>query len=309
MSRLHAAVEDYLTLRRGLGFTVKGTRPLLADFVAFLDRTGAEVVSTDLAVAWATAPAGVDPIWWRQRLGTVREFARYLATIDPRTEIPSPDLLPARYNRLTPYLYSEADIAALMAAGQVLSPPLRAATYTTLVGLLTVTGLRLGEAIALDCGDLKTDTSTLIVRHGKNGRSREIPLHYTSLHALLAYRRNVDRAIPRPASPALLVSIRGTRLCSSAVHPTFRAMVQRAGLQPRGARCRPRLHDARHSFAVRALIGWYDDDDADVDAKLPLLSAFLGHANPASTYWYLQAAPELFSRVAGRLEHLLGQPT
>lgn len=308
MSRLHAAVEDYLTLRRGLGYAAKGTRPLLAGFVAFLDHNGAEVVSTDLAVAWATAPEGVDPIWWRQRLGTVREFARYLATIDPRTEIPAADLLPAHYNRLTPYLYSEAEIAALMAAGESLSPPLRAATYTTLIGLLTVTGLRLGEAIALDCGDVKTDTSTLIVGHGKNGSSREIPLHHTTLNALAAYRRNVERAIAAPASPSLLVSIRGTRLCPSAVHPTFRAMVQRAGLQPRGARCRPRLHDARHSFAVRTLIHWYEDG-ADVDAKLPLLSAFLGHANPASTYWYLQAAPELFSRVGQRLEQLLGEPS
>jgi len=305
MSRLDAAVEDYLALRHGLGFTLKGARPLLADFAEFLDRNGADSVTTDLAVAWATAPTGANPIWWRQRLGTVREFARYLATIDPRTQIPAEDLLPARYSRRTPYLYSEAEITALMAAARVLSPPLRAATYTTLIGLLTVTGLRLSEAIGLDCCDLRTDTSSLIVRHGKYGRSREIPLHHSSLHALLAYRRDVERAIPRPVSTSLLVSIRGTRLCPSAVHPTFRAIVSQAGLHARGTRCRPRLHDARHSFAVRALIGWYEDG-ADVDAKLPLLSAFLGHADPASTYWYLQAAPELFSRVAERLDHLLG---
>ena len=305
MSRLDAAVEDYLTLRHGLGFTLKGARPLLADFTAFLDRHGAETITTDLAVAWATAPTGVDPLWWRQRLGTVREFARYLATINPHTQIPPVDLLPARHNRRTPYLYTEAEITALMAAGQALSPPLRAATYTTLVGLLMVTGLRLGEAIALDRGDLKTDTSTLIVRHGKNGRSREIPLHPTSLQALLEYRATAERVIPQPPSPSLLVSIRGTRLCESAVHPTFAVMLTQAGLQPRGTRCHPRLHDARHSLAVQALIHWYDDG-ADVDAKLPLLSAFLGHANPASTYWYLQAAPELFSRVADRLDHLPG---
>lgn len=305
MSRLDTAVEDYLALRHGLGFTLKGARSLLTDFTEFLDRNGAETITTDLAVAWATTPTGVNPIWCRQRLGTVREFARYLATIDPRTQIPADDLLPAHYNRRTPYLYSEAEITALMVAAGALSPPLRAATYTTLIGLLTVTGLRLSEVIGLDCCDLRTDTSSLIVRHGKNGRSREIPLHHTSLHVLVAYRRDVERAFPRSVSPSLLVSIRGTRLCPSAVHPTFRAMVSQAGLQPRGTRCRPRLHDARHSFAVRALIDWYDGG-ADVDAKLPLLSAYLGHANPASTYWYLQAAPELFSRVAERLDHLLG---
>lgn len=305
MSRWDAAVEDYLALRHGLGFTLKGARPLLMDFTDFLNRNEAETITTDLAVKWATMPTDVNPIWWRQRLGTVREFARYLATIDPLTQIPADDLLPTHYSRRTPYLYSEAEITALMAAAGTLSPPLRAATYTALIGLLTVTGLRVSEAIGLDCCDLKAETSSLIVRRGKNSRSREIPLHDTSLHALLAYRRDVERGCPKLVSPSLLVSIRGTRLCQSAVNPTFRAMVVQAGLQPHGTRCSPRLHDARHSFAVRALIDWYEDG-ADVDAKLPLLSAYLGHANPASTYWYLQAAPELFSRVAERLDHLLG---
>lgn len=133
-------------------------------------------------------------------------------------------------------------------------------------------------------------------------------MHPTTVEALLAYRQQVVRRFPHPASPSLLVSIRGTRLCLSAVHPTFRELVDRAGLRPRGGRCRPRIHDARHSFAVHALIGWYEQG-ADVDAKLPLLSAFLGHANPASTYWYLQAAPELFVHVGERLEHLLEQPS
>jgi integrase len=306
MSRLDDTVEDYLALRHGLGFTLKGARPLLSDFTDFLDRNGAETITTDLAVAWATTPRGVNPIWWRQRLGTVREFARYLAAIDPLTQIPAEDVLPAHYSRRTPYLYSEAETTALMAAARTLSPPLRAVTYTTLIGLLTVTGLRVIEAIRLDCCDLRTATSSLIVRRGKNGRSREIPIHDTTLHALLAYRGDVERAFPKLASPSLLVSIRGTRLCQSAVNPTFRAMVDQAGLQPHGTRCSPRLHDARHSFAVQALIDWYDDG-VDVDAKLPLLSAYLGHANPASTYWYLQAAPDLFSRVARRLDHLQGE--
>lgn len=305
MSRWDAAIEDYLALRHGLGFTLKGARPLLRDFTDFLDRNGAETITTDLAVAWATTPSGVNPIWWRQRLGTVREFARHLTASDPRTQIPADDVLPAHYSRRTPYLYSEAETTALMTAAGTLSPPVRASTYTALFGLLTVTGLRVSEAIGLDCCDLRTDTSSLIVRGGKHGRSREIPLHDTSLHALLAYRRDVERVFPKLASPSLLVSIRGTRLCQSAVNPTFRAMLAQAGLQPHGTRCSPRLHDARHSFAVQALIDWYDAG-ADVDAKLPLLSAYLGHANPASSYWYLQAAPELFSRVAERLDHLPG---
>ena len=308
MSGLRDAVDDYLSLRRSLGYTLRDTERLLTDFVDYLEQRGVAVISTELALAWAVAPAGADPIWWRQRLGAVRGFAQYLANIDPLTEVPAPQLLPCHYNRLTPYLYSETDIAALMSEAQALSPSLRAATYSTLIGLLMVSGLRIGEAIRLDRRDLRQDTSTLIIRATKGGRGREIPLHPTTVQSLRGYEECADRHFPEPTSPSFFISIRGTRICYSAVNATFRQLVARAALEPRGERCRPRLHDARHSFAVHTLIGWYEQG-ADVDAQLPLLSSFLGHANPASTYWYLQAAPELFSIVGKRVENLLAGPS
>ncbi|MHB1475332.1 MAG: tyrosine-type recombinase/integrase [Dermatophilaceae bacterium] len=304
MSGLRVAVCDYLALRRALGYALKDAEPLLTDFVDYLENSGAAHVSAELALAWATRPVGASPVWRRQRLGAVRGFAQYLQSIDPLTEVPSPDLLPTTYNRVTPYLYSDADVAALMSGAQALSPALRAATYSTLIGLLVVAGLRIGEAIALDRADVKQDTSTLEVRAAKSGSSREIPLHDTTIEALRSYQQLQDRHFPQPKSPSLFVSIRGTRMCYSAVNPTFCQLVRQAGLVPRGGRCRPRIHDTRHSFAVHTLIRWYQQG-VDVDARLPLLSAFLGHANPASTYWYLQAAPELLSIVGQRLEHLL----
>jgi integrase len=306
MSGLRVAVCDYLVLRHALGYTLKDTDRLLADFVDYLEEQGAPHISTELALAWATRPQGVSPVWWRQRLAVVRGFARHLQSIDPRHEVPPPDLLPATYVRVTPYLYSDDDIARLMAQADALSPALRAATYSTLIGLLVVSGLRIGEAIALNSADIDEDAASLVVRGAKTGRSREIPLHDTTVEALSSYRQLRDRHFPQPKSPSFFVSIRGTRLCASAVNPAFVGLVRRAGLTPRGGRCHPRIHDARHSFAVHALLRWYQQG-VDVDARLPLLSAFLGHAHPASTYWYLQAAPELLAIIGHRLENLPGE--
>lgn len=203
---MDVAVEDYLALRHGLGFTLKGARPLLVDFTDFLDRNDAKTITTDLAVAWATTPTGVHPIWWRQRLGMVREFARYLATSDPLTQIPAADLLPAHYSRRTPYQYSEAEITALMAAAAALSPPVRAATYTALIGLLMVTGLCVSEALGLDSCDLRINTSSLIVRRDKTAgaaRSRcttRACTHYLPIAA--------TSSAPSPNSPRPVCSSR-----------------------------------------------------------------------------------------------------
>jgi len=210
MSGLRVAVCDYLALRRALGYTLEDADRLLADFVDYLEESGAAHVSAELALAWATRPVGASPVWWRQRLGVVRGFAQHLQSIDPATEVPSPDLLPTTYNRVTPYLYSDAEIARLMAGARALSPELRAATYSTLIGLLVVSGLRIGEAIALDRADIDEDTSSLVVRASKSGSSREIPLHETTVEALRTYRQLRDRHFPQPTSPSFLVSTRGT---------------------------------------------------------------------------------------------------
>lgn len=305
MSKLRAAVDDYLALRRSLGFQLKGVGVLLASFADYLEEIGASHVTTDLALAWATQPQGVHPIWWRQRLGAVRDFARHQATIDPSTEVPPRDLISARQSRVTPYLYSDDEIARLMTVAQALSPALRAATHETLVGVLAVTGLRIGEAIRLDQRDIDPANLLLVVRDSKHDSSREVPLHESTMKALSAYARLRDDRFPEPESRRFFVSIRGTRLCQSAVNETFRQMVRHAGLDGRGERCRPRIHDLRHTFAVATLLRWYRSG-VDVDAWLPRLSTVLGHVNPASTYWYLEAAPELLALAAERLEDVLG---
>jgi integrase len=305
MTDLSAAVDSYLAMRRGLGFKLVDAGSLLPDFVGYLHHNGAQHVSTEMALAWATQPVNADPVWWRQRLGIVRGFADYLRNIDPDTEVPPRDLLPARQQRVAPYLYSAADIAALMAAARCLNPPLRAATYETFIGLLSVTGLRLGEVLALNRGDLDKKRLLLTVRHAKRG-GRQVPLHDTTIRALQGYFDCVDRHFPEPVSPSVLVSIRGTRMNKDSIHATFPVLIDRAGLTGLGQRPRPRIHDLRHTFAVRQLVDWHQQR-ADVDARIPLLSAVLGHSDPASTYWYLEAAPELFAIVGQRLEEFLGE--
>lgn len=307
MSPLRQALEDYLTIRRALGFKLERHGRLLPQFVAYLERVGADTITTEHALRWATLPSAAGPVWWADRLSVVRGFARYLQTIDPACELPPADLLPARGSRrATPYLYSDRDIAALLVAAGALRPPLRAATMQTLIGLLAVTGMRIGEAIRLDRGDLDLKHARLVVRDSKFGKSRELPLHPTTMRALRAYLRRRDELLPGADTPALLISPTGERLRYSATGRAFRQLVASVGLTPRSARCRPRAHDVRHSFAVRTVLDAYRTG-ADAQTRLALLCTYLGHADPGATYWYLSAAPELLALAAARLEQHLAE--
>jgi integrase/recombinase XerD len=307
MSALREHLADYLALRRSLGYKLARVGQMLPGFVSYLEAAGAATITTGHALAWATAPGGADPTWWRKRLAAVRGFARYLAPLVPGTEVPPRGLLPGPLSRrAVPYLYSGAEITALMTAAADIRPPLRAATYQTLIGLLAITGIRAGEAIGLDRGDLDAGQGLLTIRNGKFGKSRQIPLHTSVLQALAGYAQLRDRRIPRPASPALFISLAGKRLIYNNVHFTFHQLTHAAGLHPRSAACRPRIHDLRHTFAVTTLTRWYADG-GDVAARLPLLSAWLGHADPAGTYWYLTGTPELLALAAARLDPQQGQ--
>ena len=223
MSGIRPAVEDYLTLRRRLGFTLDKTGRLLEDFVGYLEQAGAAHITTELALAWATSPQGTHPQWWHQRMGIVRGFARYYQAIDPATEVPPAQLLPARRPRVSPYLYSGADLAALLAGARELAPPWRAATYETLVGLLAVTGLRLGEALGLDRPDADLAGGVLVVGRAKYGNPREVPLHESTVMALRRYARIRDRQWPRPQTASFFVAARGGRLGAGTVADNFRA--------------------------------------------------------------------------------------
>jgi integrase/recombinase XerD len=307
MSGLREALADYLDLRHSLGFTLQRDARLLDQFITYLHERGSGTVTVTDALAWVTLPPGASPGWLRFRMQAVRGFAAYLRTLDPATEIPPASLLPGGPRRAVPYLYSPADITALLAQADQLKTPLRRATITTLISLMAVTGMRGGEVVALDDKDFDTSRGLLLVRHAKLGRHRLLPLHHTTAAALLAYRQLRDQHFPRPLSEALLVSDAGTRLLYYNVGQTFAKLARRAGLTARCGNCRPRPHDLRHSFAVATLLDWCRDG-GDIAARMPLLSAYLGHTAPAHTYWYLQAAPELLAEATRRLSPETGEP-
>lgn len=310
MNSLRETAEEYLSIRRALGYKLVGQGRLLAGFVCYLEETGASVITTELALSWARGSAGSSRLNQHQRLSVVRGFARHCQGLDPRTEVPAADLLPARFNRRVPYLYTPDEIASLMQAARGIRHPLRAATYETLVGLLAATGMRVGEAIGLDREDVDIPGGRLLVRCGKNGKSREVALHPTTTEALAAYASRRDAHCPRPRSPGFYLSIAGTRLDYRSVWHEFDRMRRQARLDERAqSRPRPpRLHDLRHAFVLRTLLGWYRDG-VDVAVRLPLLSTYLGHVDPVSTYWYFEAAPELLALAAERLDLAWGDLT
>jgi len=285
MSDLRSALRDYLTVRRALGYKLKETERMLMQFVSYCEQSGITTVTTAAAVSWAALPAGADPIWQAQRLSKVRCFATWLQTLDPAAEVPPAGIITGRPRRAVPYFYTGAEITAIMAAAGGLRYPLQRRTFPALIGLLAVTGLRIGEAIRLRRDEVFLDSGLIRVTGAKFGKSREVPLHATTVEALRRYTQDRDRLCPRPQSESFFLSIAGTTLTYSAVRATFQRLARQAGLRPREGRCRPRIHDLRHSLACQILISWYRDG-SDVQARLPLLSTWLGHVNPDCTYWY-----------------------
>jgi integrase len=252
-------------------------------------------------VAWASEPTEASANHRHRRLGVVRGFARHLAALDPTCEVPPAGLLVARPHRPTPHLYSPAEVAALVHAAGTLSAPLHAATVQAVVCLIAATGLRVGEALGLDRGEVDLDAAVLTVT-GKNDQTRMVPLHPTTAAMLAGYAARRDRLCPDAVSPGFFLTTTGRRVQQRGVQASFAKLLVLAGIPTPPGRRRPRIHDLRHTFAVNTLIGWYRDG-VDVHARLPVLSTFLGHASPEATYWYLQAAPELLALAAERLEH------
>jgi site-specific recombinase XerD len=276
---------------------------VLLEFIAWCEQRQVEHVSTELAIEWATSPprGGNDGVYHSRRLMVVRIFARHLKTRVPTTEIPPPDVLPYHYRRVTPHVFTPAQIDALLAATNELGPRLRAVGWRMLIGLLAVTGLRISEACNLDRDDVERDTGVVRILDTKFNKHRIVVLGPSSLQALTDYEQQRDALRSTTASPALLLSAYETRLDAGNAHRTFAELVAAAGIRTRPGQRRPRLADLRHSFAVWTLLDWYRDG-ADVQARLPALSTWLGHIDPKSTYWYLQAVPELLALAADRLE-------
>jgi integrase/recombinase XerD len=302
-SMLTPHLEDYLRVRRALGFKLTEDGHLLGQLVAHVEASGATTLTSDLAIGWARLPERVHPNQWAKRLRVARGFAAYLQTIDPTTEIAAPDVFPSRRQRATPYLFSEQDICRILQEARRLSRPLRAASHEALLGLLAVSGMRVGEAIALERKDVDLDAGVITIRHAKHDRVRLVPLHPTTTEALRRYASERDRLCPHPRSPAFFLSSAGTAVHKTCLGATFRAITTPIGL--RTETVRPRIHDLRHRFAVQTLIDW-QQSGIKIDEHIATLSTYLGHVSPADTYWYLSASPELMALAAERVSDRFG---
>lgn len=307
MTALPKALADYLALRRSLGFKLKDNESALRKFIAFLRDQGSEFVTTQLALDWALQPQHATQAHRARRLGMVRDFARYLYAIDPRTEIPPQGLLPAQPQRAQPHIYTPDQIQMLIREAADLQPhkALRPHTYSALFGLLAVTGMRVGEVVALDHSDVDLNDGVLTVRYGKFNKTRILPVHSSTQQKLHEYVRQRDKRVPLRSSGSFFVSDRGTRLNGSIIRHTFIRVSRRIGLRGPSDTHGPRLHDLRHTFAVRTLTNWHRSD-TNPEQQLPLLSAYLGHAKVSDTYWYLSAVPELLGAFSSRLDNFLG---
>jgi integrase/recombinase XerD len=298
MTVLEQRLDEYLQLRRTLGHKLGHAHRYLPRFVTFLDEHGAEFVTIEAALAWSLAPAvPVGSVVPADRMMVVRGFARYLSGIDPRTEVPPAGTIrhPKHWRR--PFIYSDADVLAMIEQARLVIPqPLRSATYQTLIGLLATTGLRVGEALRLDRADLDRSEGVLRIRESKFGKSRLVPLHASAVDALERYDHTRQQLLPEPSTEALFVSLRATRVIYQSVWPVHRRLCELAGVGA-SSNVTPRIHDHRHSMAVKTLLGWYQDG-LDVPSRIGWLSTYLGHREPRYTYHYLSAAPDLLAHAA-----------
>jgi len=296
---MRARVEEYLVMRRSLGYKLHGEGRMLLDFADSLDGAGQHTITVAAALAWACESTSSAPQQSR-RLGVVRVFSRHLNAIDPVSEIPPINLLVARSHRPTPYLYSPEEIAALIHAAGTITESLLAATMQAVISLIAASGMRIGEVLALDRGDVDLDSAVLTVI-GKNDQTRMVPVHSTTAAMLAAYAARRDHLCPKTICPSFFLTRTGHRAQQSGMQHTFAKVLVLAEIPTPPRRRRPRIHDLRHTFAVTSLIRWYQDG-VDVATQLPVLSTYLGHSSTEATYWYLQAAPQLLTLAAQRLE-------
>ncbi|MGH8428634.1 MAG: tyrosine-type recombinase/integrase [Gammaproteobacteria bacterium] len=313
MNTLREALREYISLRRSLGFKFHEAEPLLGRFVAFMEQHHAPHITTRLALEWVQQATTVQPPERARRLCFIRGFARYRSATEPLTEVPPWQLCPYRSHRAHPYLYSAQEVRDLLAAALRLptawpSTPLRPRVFYCLLGLLSVTGMRISEALDLKLADVDLEANMLTIRAAKFGRSRLVPLHATTGAVLVDYLQRRQRFLGSRGSDFVFVSNRGTRLDGGRVRRAFYALSRQTGLRKPGSHTGPRLHDFRHRFAVQVLTHWYESGE-DPARRLPELSTYLGHVYVAGTYWYLSNSPELMTRAMQRLERRWGGPT
>jgi integrase/recombinase XerD len=301
MRDLRKDLRQYIDLRRALGYKLRKHEPRLTEFIAFLAAKGTDRITTKLAVAWATESSKGHKHSCFQRLGFIRSFAKHVSAMDARTEIPPAGTMRRPEIALRPYIYTQEEIGRLMAAARNLFSPrkLRCHTYYHLVGLLATTGMRSGEAVRLADSDVNLAEGLITIRESKFGKSRVVPLHPTTVKALVAYKARRDTFLNKAEASTFFVNERRGAIGSP--HKSFRDICCAAALEKVCDEVRPRMHDLRHTFAVQTLLAWYRKG-ADVERHLPILSTFLGHSHVENTYWYLSSTPELLGAACERLE-------
>lgn len=307
MSELKTAVHQYLEMRRSLGFKLRDEGVLLPRFVDFMEQEGAPFITVDLALKWAMQAQNATPACWAVRLRMIRLFASHHSATDRRTQIPSQYLLPYRYHRKKPHIYSDDEVMRLLKAAAKLTSPkgLRASTYGAVFGLLSATGMRISEAVALDRQDVDLAKAILTIRHSKFGKSRLVPIHLSVQCRLKTYEALRDSIIPSPQTSGFFISETGKRLTKWIVERTFVKLSREIGLRRPLDSHGPRLHDFRHTFAVKTLLRLYKSDHL-IEQRIAHLATYLGHRHVNDTYWYLSAVPELMKLVADRLDSIAG---
>lgn len=307
MNNLQDHLEGYLALRQALGYKLRTHRSSLKNFVQFASEKKATTITTQLALAWAMKPDGANPKWWAYKLRMVHHFALYVRVREHTTEVPPLTLLPYSHQRPKPYIYSDDEISRLITAAKALPcrKGLRGLTYFTLFSLIWVTGLRISEALAIDREDVNCTNQLLTIRNAKFGKSRLIPVHVSTSNALAHYACSRDQIFPDVQSPSFFLSTLGNRPTSAIAQLTFRQLCSKIGIRNTNHGKRPRIHDMRHSFAVKSLIDIYKRDN-DVEQAVYSLSVYMGHVGPSSTYWYFSAVPELLELACNRLERKRG---
>jgi integrase/recombinase XerD len=311
MSTLTERLEDYLAVRRSLGFDLSFSARVLRRFTAFADREGIDHITVDLFLRWKAVFGKADNNTWSTRLGMVRVFARWLQAHDRRTEVPPAGLIAGKPRRARPYIYSDEEVVAIVTRAASLSSryQLRGWTCATLFGLIAATGLRINEALQLDDDDVDLDAGVITVKRSKNGRARFVPIAASTVDRLRIYRLERMRLLGASAG-AFFRNDNGHRLRDGKARYNFAVVSQELGLREAQRFCRngrgPRIHDLRHTFAVRTITAWYRNG-LDPDREMSKLSTYLGHARPQDTYWYIEAVPELLRLASDRAERALHQ--
>ena len=299
-----ALAREYLAHRRSLGFDLKAAGTVLLDFARFADRTRHRgPLTTELILRWATRSKRHSRRYQMERLSIVRGFARHMAARDGQTKVPDMRLLDGGHRRQQPHIYTDKQLWELLEAAAKLSTayPLRPYTYTTLLGLLASTGLRISEALGLRKDDVDLAGGVLHIRQTKFRKERLVPMHPSVMRAMRSYADRQDGNRSSRSESAFFVGRRGRPLPYTTVRITFRRLVTKLGWRSNGTLPRPRIHDLRHSFACRRMLRWYRQG-VDVDHAITSLSTYLGHGKVTDTYWYLTGTAELLSIAGGRFE-------